>query len=817
MRPVTDWSHALIWLLILVSAASLLAFYFYLPRAGGVDEMGLFNPVYMKLHYGRMTYPIHYQPDTMVVHPQLRYAEVAALMSMGMSLFHAESFVFTFLAILILLLVGTGKFQPVVKTGLLFGFLAAVTFNASIHTWSSYGLRPDLQVGAAWFAGLLLLEDGRLRGWDVKRLGLGAFVVTYASGLHYFALAGFLAVIPYGLMAWRSQQPGDAWKTMRWMVLGGCAFGLPYLALFVIPELSAILKTTGEVQSVGDAFTPFSKHFEHYRYWLGLNSLFHFGLTPFEFAYPAFSLSIPLFAVGLLLLLTHRDTRGIAWGSLPLCLFVFAYSRAKSGGYFLPEFLIYFSGVGLILSLGIAMLWRRLLRRHASVAAAATMVCLTVITVTSRNEMLAKTRFDSTVSVSETDVARATARQIVGDEAVVGGRIGLWYVSGATHWYNLEADLLWRPDISGVDLAQYFSAFDYIAEHGHMSNTTVNERLESLPSWIASGVLNVSGFFFSGSHRESNFVLLRPGRRGPLSGYLSNAPSLAKFEESADGSLVFLSMVCGFEAYPADNRFQLEGFTALWLPKPDPNDPSRSILPYASQGNPQYSVVTGILNRKEFALRQDEMRRQCLMLDVIEGDTRPVDREALLAAFRATDRTIHFYRDYDSLIDASAAKAAAPGPVPDLRRIEKTYDKASIEGAGPVRVLTGPEQWSFAAFLPIDFSALPEGKTWVAVKAEITAGTVGFGIYDRDGGGYLSRKFVGAKEARNGDVLLRLEEHDSADGLMIENGAPGGSPSEVTIEQVRILVPPGRSPAAEKQPATETNIADKPAPAPVSF
>jgi hypothetical protein len=52
---------------------------------------------------------------------------------------------------------------------------------------------------------------------------------------------------------------------------------------------------------------------------------------------------------------------------------------------------------------------------------------------------------------------------------------------------------------------------------------------------------------------------------------------------------------------------------------------------------------------------------------------------------------------------------------------------------------------------------------------------------------------------------------------MIENGAPGGSPSEVTIEQVRILVPPGRSPAAEKQPATETNIADKPAPAPVSF
>ena len=85
MRLVTDWSHVLVWLLVLLAAASVLALYFYLPRAGGVDEMGLFNPVYMKLHYGRMTYPIHYQPDTMVVHPPLRYAEVAALMAIRMN------------------------------------------------------------------------------------------------------------------------------------------------------------------------------------------------------------------------------------------------------------------------------------------------------------------------------------------------------------------------------------------------------------------------------------------------------------------------------------------------------------------------------------------------------------------------------------------------------------------------------------------------------------------------------------------------------------------------------------------------------------
>jgi hypothetical protein len=75
------------------------------------------------------------------------------------------------------------------------------------------------------------------------------------------------------------------------------------------------------------------------------------------------------------------------------------------------------------------------------------------------------------------------------------------------------------------------------------------------------------------------------------------------------------------------------------------------------------------------------------------------------------------------------------------------------------------------------------------VRAEVAEGTVGFGVYDRDGNSYLSRKYIGADDAPLGDVLLPVKEHGVADGLMIENGAPGGSPSAVTIEEVRILVP----------------------------
>jgi len=45
------------------------------------------------------------------------------------------------------------------------------------------------------------------------------------------------------------------------------------------------------------------------------------------------------------------------------------------------------------------------------------------------------------------DLARACAQQIVGHHALIAGRIGLWYISGAHGWFDPSQELLWKSDI----------------------------------------------------------------------------------------------------------------------------------------------------------------------------------------------------------------------------------------------------------------------------------------------------------------------------------------------------------------------------------
>jgi hypothetical protein len=74
------------------------------------------------------------------------------------------------------------------------------------------------------------------------------------------------------------------------------------------------------------------------------------------------------------------------------------------------------------------------------------------------------------------DVGRARAQETVGRSALIGGRLDLWYVSGAHDWFGVEPDPLWKKDTSAVNLREYLSRFDYIVEHDRLSYTTINAR-----------------------------------------------------------------------------------------------------------------------------------------------------------------------------------------------------------------------------------------------------------------------------------------------------------------------------------------------------
>ena len=111
-----------------------------------------------------------------------------------------------------------------------------------------------------------------------------------------------------------------------------------------------IVQFSGQVQAAGGWLSPITKHYAQYNYWKSLIAPFHIGSAPATaLLYPAFYMKIPLFLAGTALLAWKRDLRGLAVASLPLTVFVFAYSQGKSVAYYLPEVMIYFTGIALVL------------------------------------------------------------------------------------------------------------------------------------------------------------------------------------------------------------------------------------------------------------------------------------------------------------------------------------------------------------------------------------------------------------------------------------------------------------------------------------
>src|SRR5260370_39419391 len=186
-RPGADSYVVAVMAITIVVYAVLWAF--FAPLYTSVDDVGLFNPIYTYLHTGTMAIPPYHYFHSMVVHPPTQYLVLAWLMKAGVPLQYVGSVTPFLLILLTVTLLICSRFSSEVKLALLFGFFAGILFFLwGGYSPSSFGLRPDLHLAFALFAGLIGLESGRLQSWDPLRLGLGAFLLTYASRSHYPAL-----------------------------------------------------------------------------------------------------------------------------------------------------------------------------------------------------------------------------------------------------------------------------------------------------------------------------------------------------------------------------------------------------------------------------------------------------------------------------------------------------------------------------------------------------------------------------------------------------------------------------------------------------
>jgi hypothetical protein len=758
--------------------------FLFLRAIADIDSLGLFNPVYMFLHYGKATYPVYYHFNEMIVHPPVRYVEIALLMRLGLPLTYAQGLMVFLLTVACIASIVFSPFGFRTRFGLLFGLFCAMLFMTEMDP-RMYGIRPDTQLALAWFLGLVTLERSRRLDWHPVWAFVGAFFLTYAAGLHYYGVAAVFGVGIYLIAARASMPASQFYRVGIAACVGASLFGIPYLVMFVGPHLRSILTFSHQVQAVGAWYTPMVRHFEQYTWWR-LHGSPTQGMHAYQLLLPVLYTRVPLFVVGAALLGFARETRLMAVLAMPLCLFVFGYSQGKSAGYFLPEVILCFAGLGVGLFVCIQFLASKLPAPLATLLPAGGLCLLTLVVARAANPGITNIPIRFSQPVNEMELARAAGKAMVGDNALGAGRIGMWYVSGASDWYSLESNLLWRRDISAYPLAQYFRNFDFVAEYGPDSYVTINSRLQSLPSWYQDGLLKLRGFYLSTSSPDINYLLFQALPPERIAGFVSEPDRLYRFDVSPSGDQVFSTAVCPMETNVAVDPIGYSHFTAMYLPMPDANDRSKSLSIDAGPSHPRPVLIAGIMPYDRF--QAPRHTTSCTFLQDVRGNLSLVDREPLIRNMKAHDRTIKFYETVEDIgeeRDRALTRFLRKLPLDELRA---SSADTSISKEVPTLITTPAAQWAFSAYLPLP-AINPDCKGGIKITARVTKGTAGFGVLDLNHTNYLIRKFVVAADTTT-NIWLPMKNFDAGDWLMIENGTPDGARARVSIEDVSIFLAP---------------------------
>jgi hypothetical protein len=224
--------------------------------------------------------------------------------------------------------------------------------------------------------------------------------------------------------------------------------------------------------------------------------------------------------------------------SLPMILFVLAQSR-KWFVYLYGEYFIFAFGITLLAAAALFALSQLRLsdvRAHTSVlATCAGFVLLIGASIIPYRSLTATADWKLGPRHLERDLARAAAKAEIGDGKLVGGRIGLWYVSGGTRWYDISSDLL-DHDNTKLDLPRYFSRFDYIVDHEFMADTaSINTPRAAVSTWYGEDVLRFAGFYM-GSDPTISYTRFAPHAVEKVMGHVYRNGRLLRFTQDDGGT-----------------------------------------------------------------------------------------------------------------------------------------------------------------------------------------------------------------------------------------------------------------------------------------
>ena len=745
-------------------------------RGGGPDELGIYNPSYMVSHYGRATYPVFFQYDATIIHPPLHTGTIGLFNLLGFTWYYAEATPVVLWFLLAIWVAVRGAFPATVKMGLLFGiaFLMSVGPRAGIVY---FGTRPEGQVEAAWLAGLLLLEDGRLRAWNSPRLFAGALALMWASSVHYYASAAVAGVAVYLVWCVKDMGRQAAGPRVRALIGGAAVFAVPYLAWYVLPHLRQILVWIRNQQGGGSVAVSIHSHFDLYAAWA------KGAVMPPLVTWPM-ALGIPLMLVSTALLFAVRSTRGMALAALPLEATIFLFASHKQGVYLIHEIAIFGAAVAIAALVGAEWLIGRWLPAKWRAAVPPVAAIVFGLYLWPGNFLAATGAISFKPRTNEAEVARAAARRILGPHARVAGRLLLWYASGGEDYYNVQMDLNWMPEIR-LDPSSLFENFDAVAEHENFSADTQASQRITISSAYADGMLRLRGFYFSATDPDLQLVLLSAHPVSEVQGYAMLGGRLQRFDPHPDGDYELLAAAC-----PSLPETPLERWGSRW---PD----SASAVLYLPGPRPDGATnVVTILTPRSRPHAAAEISRSCRELFRARGGMTAADPEALIHELRTQDTTIRFARNVEDIPGFRGVRPPRESmPPAGAVRVEGVLDLSAIQPAGPrsrlerlpeVHVTVRAGLGEFGAALPVSHAEFIPGTCWAQVRFQVLRGRVELSSF-RDPNTFVGDSAQLYRSSEPQDLALKISNLADATKILVRNAGGISLPNQAQPLEVEIL------------------------------
>jgi hypothetical protein len=600
----------------------------FMPRPIYFDELVLLNVPYMISELGSLSYPMHGDPTSMVVHPPIHYLLIGFLAKLGLSPLLGAGIV-TYLAFLIfILMLFFGRYS--------FNFTISLLISAYTIGWvwsETYFVRPDLSVTFIFLASALALDTGiRLR--SSRFLFFGSALGTFLPLIHYWGVGG-LILLPLALIySWYEAKDSKVFKNVFKTLTTGClSVALPASIVYLIPNARGIARYVLGVQA--RSTNAYDRHLESYRELSGrLNFRFSerflgdlLVAIPLEFGIPAILLS-------LVLLKFFSELGFLRYALATLPLFVLLASRGKQigyMGYLTLEFIIF----AFLLILLAFKAVDRFQNTSFLVLKLFTILSLVLFSFVGQPR-ISLGQFPKNLSsqVNILDSSRAAGKWILGEMATVSlPTASGWYVSGADTSWNAFNELAETNKSLGTSgLIEKLKVADAVTLDSAYWN--YSRDLVPLPDLYESGSLFLKGAIFPISPAESHLTQILLSHQTP---------------EKVRLALIHQSTLDLFEADPKGDYIGSFLFCKNFVEVPTANHYFHHQLFFAGPPGIDEPTILTFINRDSSSISEAPAYVGCTLREEVRMNLRQVDRQRFTLDQLANDQSITFIQNSASL------------------------------------------------------------------------------------------------------------------------------------------------------------------------